>query len=124
MNKKVLLSALLGASLMAMPLTASAETSGSWDYVGHSVFKSQSVVVYSNGGDFQACLAGGYNWSGYLTLHEYDADNADETISRQYITPGSCAVWRSIGGYVDGSQAEFYVTKPSDGVTIDVMFYD
>lgn len=121
--KKVLLSALLGASLMAMPLTASAEEAGTWDYVGHSVFKSQSVVVYSNGGDFRACLAAGYNWSGYLTLWEYDAENADEKVSNQYITPSSCAVWRGIGGFVDGAQAEFYVTK-SDGATIDVKFYD
>lgn len=125
MNKKVLLSALLGASMVAMPMTVSA--SSGWDYVGHAEFYYQSPVVESTGGDFEACLQGTTGWSGYVTMWEYDADSSDEKVGERYIGPGHCARWDNIGSFVDGSSnnvAEFYLTKPSDGKQLKVNFYD
>ncbi|CDQ40823.1 MULTISPECIES: hypothetical protein [Virgibacillus] len=95
-----------------------------WDYVGYSIFFNTTGIAESTGGDFKYCLDAGP--SGWYKLWE-DDPVGDDFVGERYLSHGECAIFRNIGGFVDGSnnEAEFYVQKiHSTNVKSYMIFYD
>ncbi|QTM98731.1 hypothetical protein ERJ70_05120 [Sediminibacillus dalangtanensis] len=92
-----------------------------------------TYTVDSNGGDF-AVKVDPYRPSSIGTIQvklfeEDESGNSPEELAVRYLdSSGGWAIWRNIGGYVDGSNdtAEFYInirtTYGSSG--IDLTYYD
>jgi hypothetical protein len=118
--------------VFVLPVSLVSAGAGEWDPVGsdHLTYRgtSNGTDIYgtdsvnSGGGDFKVCISSG-SPSNYYTLVEYDPSNADDIVSAKWISSGGCAVWSSIGGYVDGdnNKAEFYVTASKAAYA---YFYD
>jgi hypothetical protein len=103
--------------------------SGDWDSLGSDEFTNQSKIFLSGGGDFKMCLSSN-SQPGYYQLFEEDPYNPDDEVisngvkGTYFKTAGTdsndfdsngCHVFKNIGDYVDGDQAEFYLAKYSSG---------
>lgn len=93
-------------------ISAKSNVTGTWDYIGSSIFFNTTGIAESTGGDFKYCLTAGP--SGWYKLWE-DDPVGDDFVGERYLSHDECAIFRNIGGYVDGSnnEAEFYVKKTS-----------
>ncbi|MDN4075516.1 hypothetical protein [Fictibacillus terranigra] len=124
MMKKI--SVILAFIALSLIIPAIAHAGG-WDYQGSDVFTHQSKIFLSGGGDFKICLSSNSK-SGYYELYDEDPFDRDDVVYSNgirglyYKTAGShdfdshgCHVFRNIGKYVDGDQAEFYLAKYSGG---------
>ncbi|WP_079527890.1 hypothetical protein [Halobacillus hunanensis] len=119
----------ISAALLALTLTvtlfipfSSAFASGGWDYVGHSTFREYTGVAESTGGDFMFVLNAGP--SGWYHLWE-DDPAVNDYVGKKYLSHGESAIFRNIGGFVDGSndEAEFFVKKHHNQNTKSYMIF-
>lgn len=105
---------------------------GNWNYLGYSVFQSQSIIFHSTGGDFRVCLS--YESEATeIQLWEQDPRSLDDRVDPGgAITPGKeiepfeCVIYQGVDDYVDGDNdlAELYIRKTSDGEQVKMYFYD
>ncbi|WNB91163.1 hypothetical protein [Bacillus sp. NEB1478] len=111
-------------------LTTPAKAAG-WDFLGGDRFSDETDIWPSGGGDYKICLSS-ESQPGYYQLFEEDPYNPDDQVRTglYFKTAGSndfdskgCHVYKNIGGFVDGDQAEFYLKKYSSGESF-VWFYD
>ncbi|MCX5095850.1 hypothetical protein OOK36_45000 [Streptomyces sp. NBC_00365] len=102
-----------------------------WDFVGRGTFFAtgngdyKTSAVRSTGGDFQGCIGPIFGSGDRYELWEWDSENTDDYVGSVRLNSDGCAVFRSIGGFVDGSDgtAEFYlVTTAVAGTYAD--YYD
>ncbi|MCM3718975.1 hypothetical protein [Fictibacillus phosphorivorans] len=117
--------------LLATPsssLAANLAGAGSWDYLGEETLYSngaESHVYASGGGDYMICRDRNVGPSGEVKveLWEYDPESYNDYVGARYLSAGECGIFRSIGGFVDGAQAEFFA-KSRTSSTIHISFFD
>ncbi|SDJ14751.1 hypothetical protein SAMN05216352_12624 [Alteribacillus bidgolensis] len=118
-----------------IPFSTASAGAGEWDLLGGDRFSDESDIWLSGGGAFKICLSSD-SQPGYYRLYEEDPFNRDDVVYSNGVkglyfkTAGSndfdsngCHVFKDIGKYVDGDQAEFYLKKYSGGESF-VWFYD
>ncbi|MCR8860924.1 hypothetical protein NQ113_27640 [Bacillus pseudomycoides] len=101
---------------------------GEWDYLGEETLSSngaESHVYASGGGDYMICRDPYVGPAGELKveLWEYDPDSYNDYVGTRYIARGKCGVFKDIGRFVDGSQAEFFAKSRSSS-SMHLIFYD
>ncbi|MBH5320270.1 hypothetical protein I6N90_20990 [Paenibacillus sp. GSMTC-2017] len=100
---------------------------GVWNWIGEDQltrlgpnFYVSAPTVNSTGGDFRVCST----VHDIYTLYEADSvPNPPDYVKRVATGSDKCAVWRGIGGFVDGDnrKAEFYIVGSKSAY---VWFYD
>ncbi|GKU78192.1 hypothetical protein [Paenibacillus sp. L3-i20] len=100
---------------------------GVWNWIGEDQltrlgpnYYVSAPTVNSTGGDFRVCST----VHDYYTLYEADSvPNAPDLVWTERTGSNKCAVWRGIGGFVDGDnrKAEFYIIGSKSAY---VWFYD
>ncbi|MDP1427120.1 hypothetical protein Q8G31_24915 [Priestia megaterium] len=115
-------------ALVAALLVPSSAFASGWDYLGEETLYSngaESHVYASGGGDYMICRDPYVGPAGEVKveLWEYDPESYNDYVGAKYIARGKCGYFYSIGGFVDGDQAEFFA-KSRTSSTIHLIFYD
>ena len=131
--KKFKMSVVALVAALLVPSSALANTinplgAGEWDYLGEETLYSygaESHVYASGGGDYKICRDSYVGPSGdvKVELWEYDPDSYNDYVGARYLARGECGYFYNIGGFVDGSQAEFFA-KSRTSSTIHLSFWD
>lgn len=117
---------------LSVPFTSTFAAAGVWDNMGTYTMKFNTganrfltPIVNSTGGDFKFCANNSLPGVNTYVLWESDPDGGydnDDWVGTVKLYNGDCAIFRSIGRFVDGDnkRAEFYVAALSYSARISM----